>query len=55
MDATLLKKIEELTLYAITAQKEIEELKQENVKLKEEILNRLKNLEKKSSMNIPLP
>lgn len=34
MDAALLKKIEELTLYAIELQKQIDELKKENKTLK---------------------
>ncbi|HTG55460.1 MAG TPA: hypothetical protein VL943_04285 [Niabella sp.] len=53
MDATLLKKIEELTLYAITMEKEIKSLKSESVLLKEEnrrlkdnVLQRLEQLEK---------
>ncbi|PWL29972.1 hypothetical protein [uncultured Roseivirga sp.] len=48
MDATLLKKVEELTLYLIQENKEKEELKQENKELKatlENILQRLIKLE----------
>ncbi|WP_262501519.1 hypothetical protein [Roseivirga misakiensis] len=37
MDATLLKKVEELTLYMIEIKKELEELKKENKKLSEEV------------------
>jgi uncharacterized coiled-coil protein SlyX len=39
MEGKLLKKIEELTLYLIEQNKEIEKLKEEN----SEILNKLKN------------
>lgn len=53
MDATLLKKIEELTLYAIKMEKEIKNLqtesaslKEENSRLKNNILSRLEQLEK---------
>ncbi|MGN7787284.1 hypothetical protein ACTJIJ_22310 [Niabella sp. 22666] len=53
MDATLLKKIEELTLYAIKMEKEIKNLQSESASLKEEnsrlrnnILLRLEQLEK---------
>ncbi|MCH5718213.1 hypothetical protein [Niabella hibiscisoli] len=56
MDATLLKKIEELTLYAIQMEKEIKSLKSESASLKEEnhelkdnILSRLEKLEKHSA------
>lgn len=37
MDATLLKKVEELTLYMIEMKKEIEELKKENKRLSKEV------------------
>ncbi len=50
MDATLLKKVEELTLYLIQENKEKDELKKENKVLKEtlaEVLKRLEKLEKK--------
>ncbi|UOB17894.1 hypothetical protein [Abyssalbus ytuae] len=53
MDAKLLQKIEELTLYTIQQQKEIEKLKKENKSLKEisakltEIQSRLEKLESK--------
>ena len=46
MDMSLLKKIEELTLYTIQQQKEIEELKVQNKKLLE-IESRLEKLESK--------
>ncbi len=45
MDAKLLQKIEELTLYTIQQQKEINQLKNENAQLKE-ITKKLKELEK---------
>jgi cell division protein FtsB len=38
MDAKLLQKIEELTLYAVAQQKEIQKLKEENQSLKTDIL-----------------
>ncbi|MBO3698679.1 hypothetical protein [Roseivirga sp. E12] len=50
MDATLLKKVEELTLYLIQESKEKDDLKKENKELKEtlnEVLKRLDALEKK--------
>lgn len=50
MDATLLKKVEELTLYLIQESKEKDDLKKENKELKEtlkDILKRLEKLEKK--------
>ncbi len=53
MDDVLLRKIEELTLYSIAQQKEIELLKRENQKLREkdeameEVLKRIEALEKK--------
>ncbi len=46
MDATLLKKVEELTLYLIQESKEKDELKKENKDLKETLDNILKRLEK---------
>ena len=46
MDAKLLQKIEELTLYTIQQQKEIEELKVQNKKLNE-LQSRLEKLELK--------
>ena len=46
MDAKLLQKIEELTLYIMSQQDEIETLKKENSKIKD-ILNRLEQLENK--------
>jgi len=56
MDATLLKKIEELTLYAIKMEKEIKNLqsesaslKEENSRLKNNILSRLEQLENHSA------
>ena len=52
MDATLLKKIEELTLYLIQENKEKEELKRENQELKSvlnTIMERLKKLEERNS------
>ena len=45
MNAKLLQKIEELTLYIISQNHEIEKLKEENIKIND-ILNRLKKLEK---------
>lgn len=48
MDATLLKKVEELTLYAIAAEKEIKSLKEENKNLKEDLLSRISKLEKQA-------
>lgn len=53
MDAKLLQKIEELTLYTIQQQKEIEQLRKENNKVKEinlkleEVLKRIDDLEQK--------
>lgn len=46
MNAKLLQKIEELTLYIISQNHEIEKLKEENIKI-QDILNRLEKLEKK--------
>ena len=46
MNAKLLQKIEELTLYIISQNNEIEKLKEENIKI-QDILNRLEKLEKK--------
>lgn len=46
MDATLLKKIEELTLYAIQMEKQVKSLQEENKMLKDDILPRLSKLEK---------
>ena len=49
MDALLLKKVEELTLYLIQESKEKEELKEENIALKatlDDVLKRLEKLEK---------
>ncbi len=37
MDALLLKKIEELTLYVIEQSKQLQELKKENQELKQEV------------------
>ena len=51
MDAKLLQKIEELTLYTIGQQKEIEQLKKENIEIKQlnqkllEVYKRLEKLE----------
>ncbi|OEK01912.1 hypothetical protein BFP97_10465 [Roseivirga sp. 4D4] len=50
MDATLLRKVEELTLYLIQESKEKDDLKKENKELKEtlqDVLERLEKLEKK--------
>jgi hypothetical protein len=54
MDSKLLQKIEELTLYTIQQQKEIENIKKENESLKTmnskliELQKRLEKLEKKN-------
>ncbi|MFY0594234.1 hypothetical protein [Roseivirga sp.] len=49
MDATLLKKVEELTLYLIQESKEKDKLKKENMELKETLQSILKRLEKLES------
>ena len=47
MNVKLLQKIEELTLYTINQQKEIEQLKSENSLLKQDLLKRISALEQK--------